>query len=411
MQSGFNSQLSPKARFFAFDRITGVVVLSFLLVLLFTVPARSQATLAGYEDSTLSQQNLFYRGTDQHIYLKYYKATQSGWATLDVTSASGAPVAGSGSAISSFKDPTTNEQHVLFEAANQHIYDLFAPAANMQSWQSSDLNAITGSAVAATGASIAALYDNVNKIRFVFYVGADQHINLLYWYYGWYSKDVTAVSGGPLAAAGSALSVAKDDARAFEHLYYEGVDQHIHELFTVTNPNSIYIMDDTAAANALPAAVNAPITSFYDQANAIEHVFYLGADYHVHHLFFTTYWQAEDITPLLLLPTAAYGSSMSSFQDTVNKQQHVFFVGSDQHLYQIYGTASTTGTGTWAYQDVTLADLAPVPALNSPLSTFKDDPDNQQHAFFLGTNQHLYHTFWSGHWNYEDLSSSVLPAY
>jgi hypothetical protein len=411
MQSWFASKIVRKASLFAFDRITGVTTFSFLLALLFTTPAHSQATLAGYEDTTSPQQNLFYRGTDQHIYLKYSKAQSSGWATSDLTSLSGAPLAGSGSAVSSFKDPATNEQHVIFEGTNQHIYDLFAPVTNLQSWRLSDLNALTGSAVAASGSSIASLYDNVNHLRFVFYVGTDQHINLAYWYGSWYSKDLTITSGGPVAAVGTALSAAKDDARGFEHLYYEGVDQHIHELYTVTDPNNIFAKDDTASANALPAAVNAPITSYYDQTNAIEHVFYLGSDYHLRHLFFTTYWQAEDITPLLLLPTAAFGSSLSSFQDTVGKQQHVFFLGSDQHLYQIYGTASPTGNGTWNYQDVTLADLAPVPALNSPFSSFKDDPDNQQNVFFLGTNQHLYHMYWSGRWSYEDLSSTVLPAF
>lgn len=377
---------------------------TFVFALLLAVKGQSQTTMSSFEDAATVQQNNFYCGTNQHIFLKYWTAATN-WVTQDLTTISGAPVSAPGSSVTSFKDSLTNEQHVIFQGADSHLYDVYS-ASNVSVWSYQDLTALTGAPAAAGNVALTSFYDAPNQVRFIFYIGADQHIDVVYWHLGWNAEDVSTLASAPAAAAGSYLTGVKDDAGNLEHVYYEGADQHIHELYTSSNPAQIFTTDDTAAAGATPAAPGSQLTSFFEAGSRQQDIFYIGIDSHVQHLFFVNYWQSEDLNALTSSTVAAPGSALTSFQDIAQNQLHVFFTGTDQHVHQFY-----YGGGAWSPQDVTAVSGAPIPALNSPMTSFEDAPQNQQHDFYLGQDGHFYHLYWSGTWFVQDLTEgTVVPA-
>lgn len=404
MQSTFRTQHG--SRFFGTKRpfaLSALLALSSVLAM--PTRAQAQTTITSFEDTSLTQQDVPYRGTDSHIYFRYWNA-RAGWQVVDATSAAGAPNSASGTSITSYKDTHTNEVHITFEGSNQHLYDLGASALTPTRWTVTDLTSVTGGTNAAVAAGMTSFYDDPNGIRFVFYVGSNQHVDVLYNYNGWKFLDISTAGNAINAAAGSAMTSQKDDFGNLDHVYYQGADLHIHELYTPANPNVIYTTDDTASANGTLTANGTNLASYFDLTNRVEHLYYRGVDTHIHHLFFDTAWHDQDLTSLTGSMIALTNTGITAFKDYASNQQHVFFVGADSRLRQFYSVGNS-----WYAEDVTTDAGVPAPTLAFPVSSFKDEPDNQQHVFFLGANGHFYHVWYGARWSYEDLTSGgTLPA-
>lgn len=407
MQSSKASSSGSKNHSFALACGKGLA-LSFAIAAALFLPARakSQTTLTSFEDTTAVQQDVFYRGTDEHIYFRYYNSAH-GWQVQDVTTLSGAPLAAPATAVTSFKDAIQNQQHVVFEAANGHIYQAYSNA-NPSQWGMQDITSITGASGAAIATPLVSYCDSATDIQYVFYLGLNQHVNIFYWYGAWSAEDGTSLTGAVSAAVGSALTGFYEPQSHKSHVFYEGTDQHVHELYAGLNPTAIATTDNTASSGATLPAIGTALAGNFNSANTQENVFYEGIDQHIHHLIFNytgSAWQAEDVTSLTGGVAAALGSALSSFQDSVANQQHIFFIGTDQHLHQFYYDTS------WSSDDLTADTGAQIPALNSPLTSFKDDPDAQQHTFYLGVDDHFYHLYFNTRWNAQDLTSgAVVPA-
>ncbi len=384
----------------------GALALAFAVftAALFPALGKSQTTLSSYEDVPNVQQDVFFRGIDQHIYFRYYNRV-GGFQVQDVTTLSGAPLAAPATAVTSFNDDAQNQQHVVFEAADGHIYQAYSNA-NPSVWAFQDITSITGAGGAAIATPLVSYCDPVTDIQYVFFLGLNQDVNLFYWHNGWMAEDASSVAGAIPAVVGSAMTGFYEAQRHNSHIFYEGVDQHIHELYANLDPTAISKMDNTADSGATLAAVGSALSGNFDNAKSQENVYFVGIDQHIHHLTFTypgTDWQSEDVTSLSRSLPASLGSSLSSFGDAIGNQQHIFFIGIDQHVHQFFYGSS------WAPDDVTADTGAPIPALNSPLTTFKDDPDSQQHAFYLGADNHFYHFWFDTLWHFQDLTSGA-PA-
>lgn len=406
MLSKYVPQFAAKSRLLAAGSKSLITALACAFTLSSPSLAHSQVTMSGFEDVPNAQQDLFYRSPDQHIYFRYYNSAQ-GWQIQDVTTLSGAPLAAPATHVTSFKDDTRNEQHVVFEAANGHIYQAYSQS-NPGAWSFQDVTAITASNGAEAATPLVSYYDRGIDVQYIFSLDLHQHVNVFFWHGGWSAVDATANGGAAVAGLASALTGFAEDASHVSHVFYEGNDQHVHELYTSANSSQIFMIDNTSDAGATPAAIGSPLASHFDNQAQQEHVYYLGTDQHLHHLQFTYpggHWLWEDLTAQTGSVVPELGSSLSSFQDAARKQAHIFYVGADQHLHQMYSD------GSWTDQDVTSAAGAPVPAELTPVATFKDDPDNQQHAFYLGANAHFYHLYYDTKWNLQDLTMGVpLPA-
>jgi hypothetical protein len=403
MQSIFRTQQRPGSstsrRSFA---LSAVIALSAAVL---PLQGHAQTTIASFEDASQVQQDVPYRGTNNHIFFRYWNS-RGGWQVVDATSASGAPNAAAATSITSYKDNAANEVHITFEGTNQHLYDLASSAITPTRWAVTDLTSLTGGTTAAAAAGMTSFYDGPNNVRFIFYIGSNQHVEALYYRGGWAFQDISTTGAAPVAVLGSSMTSQKDDAGGLQHVYYQGADLHVHELYTPSNPSIILTTDDTASANGMLTANGTNLSSYFDPVARVEHVYFRGVDTHIHNLYFDTAWHDQDITAASGSITSIVNTGISAFQDVNGAQQHVFFVGADAHLHQIYLSG-----GTWYPEDVTADAGLSVLSVAFPITSFKDDPDNQQHAFFLGANGHFYHVWFGSRWNNEDLTSGgTVPA-
>lgn len=367
--------------------------------------AYAQSPLSGYEDVSNVQQNVFYLGADLHVHLRYY-TSMSGWQQQDITALAGAPAAAPASAIATFKDNPQNQQHVVFENPNGHIFQLYSTR-NLAGWFYQDISAATNSSGAAVATPLVSFADSQTGIQYVAYLGLDQHVRILYWNQNWAAVDGSAAAQTYAAANGTQITGFVEPQSHVAHVFFEDTQQHVRELYAgLYTP--IYTTDLTVDAGATFPALATSMSSNYDDVHAQEHVYFLGVDQHVHHLLFSypgSHWSSQDLTLIAGTVIPAAVSNLASIADTAAGVQHVFYVGLDQHVHQLYSG------NNWAGEDITNETAAPMPALATPLTSFQDDPDMQQHAFYFGQDAHLYHFWYAGQWNEQDLTpSSPIPS-
>jgi hypothetical protein len=138
--------------------------------------------------------------------------------------------------------------------------------------------------------------------------------------------------------------------------------------------------------SALPQSA---LTSFVDSSQG-QHVVYLGTNQHVWQILWNgTSFAAGDLTSASGGPVAAPGSALTSFVDS-SRGQHVVYLGTNQHIWQILWNGRSFAAG-----DLTSASGGPVVAPGSALTSFVDSSLGQ-HVVYLGTNQHVWQILWNG---------------
>jgi len=129
----------------------------------------------------------------------------------------------------------------------------------------------------------------------------------------------------------------------------------------------------------------------------------------------TPFWSEEDVTALSGVKQAPV-NALNSYYDGVSF--HVFFVGSDSHIYELYSTSSSSTS--WASRDVTVsAGDVNVAKANyveffqphlTALTGFSDGTFN--HLFSVGTDGHIHEAYHSAsipnaNWIANDLNVST----
>ena len=102
-------------------------------------------------------------------------------------------------------------------------------------------------------------------------------------------------------------------------------------------------------------------TSFNNQ----QHVNFIGTDNHVQELVYTDHWARADLTQASGAPNAAPGSPLDGYETSFNNQQHVNFIGADNHVHEL------VYTDHWASADLTQAAGAPNAATRSRLDGYQ----------------------------------------
>jgi hypothetical protein len=353
--------------------------------------ASSSGQLASFLDATGATtgkpagQSIFYRATDGRVHHIYSNTT---WFADDPVGATGAPPAVPGSSIATFLDPfgaTTGGpagQSFFYVAADGHVHHVYSNT----TWFADDPSAATGATAADPSGGVTAFLDpsGVTTGRHagqaVFYIGVDQHVHHLFSDTTWHTDDPTAGAGAPLAAVGSSLcsfldAGGKTTGSPGQAIFYIGTDHHIHHLYS----NTTWHTDDpTAMTGAPPAIAGSPLTCFLDPSGkttgspAGQSIFYIGTDLHVHHLYSNTTWLADDPTAMTGAPLAAAGSSLTSFLDltgatTGGVPGQAIFYVGADQ--QVHHIFSDT---TWHRDDPAAATGATPAIAGSPLSSFVD---------------------------------------
>ncbi|MBZ5509013.1 MAG: FG-GAP-like repeat-containing protein [Acidobacteriia bacterium] len=196
------------------------------------------------------------------------------------TSAGISATAKTGSPLTSVVSLPDGSSHVFYIDTNQHISHLSWTSTN--SWQVQDISYITGSTAVATNSSLTSVALSDGSIH-IFFEGPDQHIYQLFSVPTWGVQDITAITGNTLAAAGSAL--ASDSGAAGEpvHLYYVGTNQHVYCLF-ISNSTSTWQNQDLTAATGNTLAASSTKLSVALMPDGTTRLFYLGTNQHVYQL-------------------------------------------------------------------------------------------------------------------------------
>lgn len=380
---------------------------AFVITLLCFAPlAKPESALTSFFNTSSNQQELFYIGADHSIYEAYWSQGFA-WQGGNVTAAANIPPAAFGSPLTSFFDPSSNQQHVLYISANQHIYQAFWDP-NV-GWQGQDVSASTNLPEAAFGSSLMSFFNPSSNQQQVFYIGPDQNLYELYWTPGvfWQGENVTAAAKVPSAALGSSLTGFFNSSSNQQEAFYIGADQNIYEVYWTLNIGW-QGGNVTAAANVAPPVIGSPLSSFFNPSGTQQQVFYIGPDQHVHQVYWTPNlgWQSQDVSVAANDPTVADTSSITSFFNASGtNQQQVFFIGNDQVVYQDYWTP---GVG-WTAEGVSVAAGDPLAAAGSSLTSFFNPSSNQQQVFYIGADQNVYQAYWTPGvgWSGQDVSAAA----
>jgi hypothetical protein len=275
-------------------------------------------------------QHFFYTETNLHI-AQFYENGTAAQTVQDVTAAAGAPLAGNlGGGLASFA-LTGDAEHVYFISANQHVNELVC------CWSHNDISAVAGSPYPPTTSPLTSYADSYGE--HVVYLGTNQHVYLLFYSYStskWSLTDLTAITRGALAATNSKLTSFADPYG--EYISYSGTNQHIYWMYLTFGGSPWGNQDITAAAGGALAVSGTGLTSFADGYG--EHIFYIGTNEHTYELIVTSSWAEKDLTALTGASLAVSGSGLTSFSDPANSYygpggEHVFYVSSGSNGLQV----------------------------------------------------------------------------
>jgi len=348
---------------------------------------RVGSRLIAYQTSFNNQQHVIFIGSDNHVHELFF---DNKWHHNDLTQQAGAPPATPISTLDGYQTTFNNQQHVNFIGGDNHVHELFFD----NKWHHNDLTQLSGAPTAALGSAVDGYATSFNNQQHVNFIGSDNHVHELFFDNKWHHNDLTLLAGAPAAVPGSALDGYQTSFNNQQHVNFIGSDNHVHELFF---DNKWHHNDLTQVAAAPTATPGSALDGYQTSFNNQQHVNFIGNDNHVHELFFDNKWHHNDLTLLAGAPVASIGSAIDGYQTSFNNQQHVNFIGNDSHVHELFFD------NKWHHNDLTLLAGAPT-APASPLDGYETSFNNQQHVNFIGNDNHVHELFFDNKWHHNDLT-------
>ena len=210
----------------------------------------------------------------------------------------------------------------------------------------------------------------------------------------WIRNPVTVTVNLVTVAPGTHLDGYQTTFNNQQHVNFIGTDNHVHELVYTDHWSH---NDLTAAAGAPSAIAGSPLDGYQTDFNSQQHVNFIGTDHHVHELVYSNRWSHNDLTAAAGAPNAASGSALDGYETSFNKQQHVNFIGTDNHVHELVYSSS------WSHNDLTAAAGAPNAVTVGRLDGYQTSFNSQQHVNFIGPDNHVCELVYSSRWSYNDL--------
>jgi hypothetical protein len=231
----------------------------------------------------------------------------------------------------------------------------------------------------------------------LFFVGSDQHVHMGSGGNPASNQDVTmaAVPQGVGVFSYSSLSSLSDNAGV--HVFYVGVDQHVHQLYCGNGSSCLAgavlagwtDQDLTSWAGSVkPGLWSFQLSSFSDPAG--EHVYYVGTDFDVHQLYWPNGWGwfDQDLSKLSAPNSRPACGGLASFSNLTtgstppNVGEYTYYVSCyDGHVHQLHANWSTV-----VDQDLLVVGEA--------LTGFIDATG--QYVYYMGSDRHVHELSWSG---------------
>lgn len=340
--------------------------------------------------------HVFYEDSSGHVHQLYSTAT--GWSDVDLTSLTGAPVAelegGYSTSLTSVLDTATNYVHVYYLCASG-ICELYGTGTT---WHS-DAPSVLAGGVANDPVSGLTSIIGTGSIIHVFYEDTDYSVQELYWLGGttWHhdSPATLAGVGGEMPGYGGGPLTSfmdRSNGNNFMHVFSSTYDEANNASELYWDGGSAWHFDSPMALADAPPPEASGITSFIDNTNnsSTMHLFYEGGNAHIYELYWSGTWHYDDPTSLAGAPVAPYDPDgpVTSFLGTVNSTgMHVIYEGTNYHIYELHWTTA------WSYFDAT-AGSGGVPANKYSVLTSFQDLAGGNRLYFIGTNSHGYELYW-----------------
>ncbi len=201
------------------------------------IPVASGSPLVGYIDSVAKTDNVFFIGTDNFVHVLTWSAGKA-WQEDTALDNKSRPAASTLSGLSGhIRNATNSSQEIFYVGTNAHVYELWRWS-SIDAWNWTDVTKASGSnAVAESGSPLASGYDTVGNTDMVFYLSANQDVDaLLFSTSGtWSGIDLTADTGGAKAASNSALNATMQQQDGGTHsVYFEGTNQIVRSFYGVS---------------------------------------------------------------------------------------------------------------------------------------------------------------------------------
>jgi hypothetical protein len=311
-------------------------------------------------------------------------------------------------ALSSFNDPIG--EHVVFIGTDGHVHDSFCDESpncnNGTNWDNQlDLTMRAGGPVAGMYPRLASYADSYGE--HIFFTDSTNNVYQLFsanGIGGWSSQSLGVQDvGGMSGYSATPTPPPGIFTTTTDYLFYETSDQHVHLLASSNgSPFADTDLSVASAATSILAAWGTSFTSFHDAGG--EHVFYEGTNYHLYEIYSS--WQYYRIcNPLTRICT------MRPFQVWINQD-----LTNQTHgpLVARIGTSLSDATGEsvfylgqdshlhevqngstgWVDQDVTISGWAALPygSFQGPGQIILSTPLGRQ-LFFIGTDLNVHELF------------------
>ncbi|MGA8027522.1 MAG: hypothetical protein WB992_10265, partial [Bryobacteraceae bacterium] len=295
----------------------------------------------------------YYVSADQHVHELFLSGGV--WQDGDLTSITNtSSITSAGSSLASLFDPNYHGVRTDYISNDQHVHEMFLAGGV---WQDADLTTIAGGTEVSAGSGLVSILDPVHSTVRVYYIGSDQHVHELFLTGGlWQAADLTALTGTGKAAANSMFANLYDPLYDALRTYYIGADQHVHELFFSGDVwHDGDLTDITGAANAIAGS---GLATLYDPKYKAIRTDYIGVDQKVHELFLSEgFWRDSDLPGIAV----ASGSGLASIIDFINKAVRLYYIGADQDAHELF-----LYDGLWHDADITAITDGPNAADRGP---------------------------------------------
>jgi hypothetical protein len=307
------------------------------LATLFGAP-RAAAGPAAYLFANQSTRHVIYLGADDKgnstgILNEGYCGTDDVWHFQNLTNnAAGSPPLAT-AAPTAFASETENTQHVLYQAADGHIHELYWD----NGWYHNDLTNNAG-APESSGQPFGWEF-MFTKRQQVVYMGVDRQVHLLSRGVGddasWLHQALTNAGDPPCAVAPGGYAY---EIGGTQYVNYRSDDMRLYEIMQDgVSGNWGSPTDIGQGLTGVPDVIDDQHHGFADPGSGIRYVDFLGDDYNIYEYSFAGNWKLTNLTqscvPPAPLASAGYRPAPYMFPPTQTvpiATQHSIYVGASQ---------------------------------------------------------------------------------